>query len=134
MIGRMIKLTFCLRRRPDLTAEEFSRYWKDEHGPLVRDRARVLGIRKYQQVHTLDEPDLHAALQRRNGGAPEPFDGIAEVWVDDVATFRGGSGTDEAKRAARELLEDEARFIDLPASPMWLGEELVFYEDAEGLS
>lgn len=124
----MIKLTFCLRRRPDLSAEEFYRYWKEEHGPLVRQRAAVLGVRRYQQVHTLDEPELHAALQRRNGGAPEPFDGIAEVWVDDVATFRGGSGTEEAKRAARELLDDEARFIDLPSSPMWLGEEIVFYE------
>lgn len=124
----MIKLTFCLRRRPDLSPEEFRRYWRDEHGPLVRDRAEVLGIRKYQQVHTLEEPELHEALQRRNGGAPEPFDGIAEVWVDDVAAFRGGSGTDEARRAARDLLEDEARFIDLAASPMWLGEEIVFYD------
>ena len=124
----MIKLTFCLTRRPDLTPEEFYRYWREEHGPLVRDRAEVLGVRKYQQVHTLAEPELHEALQRRNGGAPAPFDGIAEVWVDDVETFRGGTGTPESRQAARELLEDEARFIDLPASPMWLGQEIVFYQ------
>jgi uncharacterized protein (TIGR02118 family) len=126
--GVMIKLTFCLRRKADVSAEEFYRYWKDEHGPLVRDRAEVLGLRKYQQVHTLDEPELHAALQRRNGGAPAPFDGIAEVWVDDVETFRGGGGTPEARQAAKDLIEDEARFIDLPNSPMWLAEEIVFYE------
>ncbi|MGI9613737.1 MAG: EthD domain-containing protein [Acidimicrobiales bacterium] len=126
----MIKLTFCLRRKPELSPDEFRRYWREEHGPLVRDRAEVLGIRKYQQVHTVDEQELHDALQRRNGGAPEPYDGIAEVWVDDVETFRGGTGTDEARRAARELLEDEGRFIDLAASPMWLGEEIVFYEAA----
>jgi len=124
----MIKLTFCLRRRPDLSPEEFRRYWADEHGPLVRARAEALGIRKYQQVHTLDESELHAALQARNGGAPEPFDGIAEVWVDDVETFRRGSGTPESRQAARDLLEDEARFIDLPRSPMWLGHEIVFFE------
>ena len=123
----MIKLTFCLRRRPDLSLEEFYRYWKNEHGPLVRDRAEVLGVRKYQQVHTLGEPELHAALQARNGGAPPPFDGIAEVWVDDVEAFRGGTGTPEGRQAAKDLLEDEARFIDLPNSPMWLGEEIVFH-------
>ena len=123
----MIKLTFCLRRRPDLSPEEFYRYWRDEHGPLVRERASVLGVRRYQQVHTLDEPDLHAALQARNGGAPLPFDGIAEVWVDDVDAFRGGSGTPEGRQAAKDLLEDEARFIDLPNSPMWLGQEIPFY-------
>lgn len=123
----MIKLTFCLRRRPDLSPEEFRRYWKEEHGPLVRDRAGMLGIRKYQQVHTLDEPELHRALQARNGGAPPPFDGIAEAWVDDVETFRAGTGTAESRQAARELREDEARFIDLPNSPMWLGQEIVFF-------
>jgi hypothetical protein len=26
---------------------------------------------------------------------------------------------------AQELLEDEQRFIDLPSSPLWLGEENV---------
>ncbi len=124
----MIKLTFCLRRRPDLSVEEFRRYWRDEHGPLVQARAEVLGMHKYQQVHTVDEPELHAALQQRNGGAPAPYDGIAEVWVDDVETFRGGAGTTESKQAAKDLLEDEANFIDLPNSPMWLGEEVVFYE------
>ena len=128
----MIKLTFCLRRRADLSPEEFTRYWRDEHGPLVRERAAVLGVRKYQQVHTLDESELHEALQRRNGGAPAPFDGIAEVWVDDVEAFRGGTGTPEGRQAARELLEDEARFIDLAASPMWLGEEIVFYQEESG--
>ncbi|MCP3992401.1 MAG: EthD domain-containing protein [Actinomycetia bacterium] len=125
----MIKLTFCLRRRRDLSPEEFYRYWEHEHGPLVRERAAALGVRKYQQVHTLDEPELHASLRERNGGAPEPFDGIAEVWVDDVETFRGGSGTPEARQAARDLLEDEARFIDLANSPMWLGREIVFYAE-----
>ena len=124
----MIKLTFCLRRRPDLSPAEFRRYWREEHGPLVAARAEVLGIRKYQQVHTLDEPELHESLRRRNDGAPEPFDGIAEAWVDDVDVFRRGTGTPEARQAARELLEDEAHFIDLPNSPMWLGEEIVFHE------
>lgn len=127
----MIKLTFCLRRRPGLSVEEFHRYWRDEHGPLIQTRAAALGIRKYQQVHTVDAPDLHRALQVRNGGSPTPFDGIAEVWVEDLATFRVGDGTPRARQAARELLEDEAKFIDLANSPMWLGEEIVFY-DASG--
>lgn len=124
----MIKLTFCLRRRPDLSVDEFHRYWRDEHGPLVTARAEVLGVRKYQQVHTIAETELHAALQRRNGGSPEPFDGIAEIWVDDVDAFRNGSGLPGSRDAANDLLDDEAKFIDLPNSPMWLGEEVVFVD------
>jgi uncharacterized protein (TIGR02118 family) len=129
----MVKLTFCLRRRPDLSPEEFSRYWREEHGPLVVARAEALGIRRYQQVHTVDEPQLHAALQARNGGAPPPYDGIAEVWVDSVQAFR--SGSDETSRAAAaELLADERNFIDLPNSPMWLGVEHELVNQLDGYS
>jgi hypothetical protein len=33
--------------------------------------------------------------------------------------------SEAAQAAAQELLEDEERFIDLPRSPLWLGEENV---------
>lgn len=117
----MIKLTYCLRRKPGMTWEEFSRYWRDVHAPLVRDRAEVLGIRRYVQVRTVQDPETHGRFQARNGGSPEPFDGIAELWYDQLAPAAGRS--EEARAAARELLEDERNFIDLPNSPMWMGEE-----------
>jgi hypothetical protein len=31
----MIKVSVFLRRRPDLTHEQFSHYWKEKHAPLV---------------------------------------------------------------------------------------------------
>jgi uncharacterized protein (TIGR02118 family) len=120
----MVKLTFCLRRRGDMTFDEFSRYWGEVHAPLVAERAAVLGIRRYLQVRTVDAPALHAALQKRNGGAPEPFDGIAELWFDDVEAFTAARDP-KAQQAARELLDDERRFIDLARSPMWLGNERI---------
>jgi hypothetical protein len=30
----VIKLVFVIRRREDLTPQEFHRYWLEEHGPL----------------------------------------------------------------------------------------------------
>ena len=49
----MIKLVFCCRRRPELSREEFQRYWLQSHGPLVRELAPALGIKRYTQVHTV---------------------------------------------------------------------------------
>ena len=49
----VIKLVFCLRRRSELSREEFQRYWRETHAPLVRDHGAVLRIRRYLQVHTL---------------------------------------------------------------------------------
>jgi uncharacterized protein (TIGR02118 family) len=117
----VIKLTFCLRRRPDLTWEEFSRYWRDVHAPLVAERAEVLGVRRYVQLRTRQVPELHAAYRRRNDGSPEPFDGVAELWFDEDEFAAPPS--EAARIAARELLADERNFIDLANSPMWIGDE-----------
>ena len=117
----MIKLTFCLRRLPSLTLEEFQDYWLNTHAPLVAERAGVLNIVRYQQVHTADMATLHDALRARNGGAPAPFDGVAELWWDSLDAMRVEG--EPARQASADLLEDEGRFIDLANSPMWVAEE-----------
>lgn len=35
----MIKVVFCLRKRRDISDEEFHRYWLENHGELVMDLA-----------------------------------------------------------------------------------------------
>lgn len=68
----MIKLVFCLRRREGLSREEFQRYWLEQHGPLVRSHADVLGIRRYIQVHSIDDAISLAVAGPRN--SPPPYD------------------------------------------------------------
>jgi uncharacterized protein (TIGR02118 family) len=117
----MLKLVFCLRRLPALSRAEFQRYWRERHGPLVRLHAGALRIRRYLQLHTLDD-GLQDALRASRGG-PEAFDGIAELWWDSREDLEAVLRDPEGQRAAAELLEDERRFIDLARSPLWVGEE-----------
>ena len=122
----MIKVMFCLRRLPDLSSEGFQRYWREVHGSLVRERALVLGMRRYVQSHTL--PDSFNETLRRGRGGPEPYDGIAELWWDDYPSLAPEVVPLERRRAARELLEDERRFIDLARSPIFIAQEHVVLE------
>jgi uncharacterized protein (TIGR02118 family) len=122
----MIKLVFCLRRRPEMTLEEFRRYWWGTHAALVEARAGILGIRRYVQTHTEDLTGLHRSMQQRNGGAPAPYDGVAELWFDSLASIR--SDDPVRQKAAAELLADERNFIDLPNSPMWFAREHVIVD------
>jgi len=117
----MVKLVFCLRRLPHLTREEFQRYWKETHGPLVRRHAAALRIRRYVQVHTLDDA-LQDALRASRGG-PEAYDGVAELWWDDRDQLEAATRSPEGQAAALALLEDERRFIDLERSPLFVAEE-----------
>ncbi len=118
----MIKLTFVVRRRSDVEAEEFHRYWRDEHGPLVRSYTDALAIRRYVQVHRIDTPANDALRASRD--ADEPYDGVAELWWDDLDALAAATSTPEGVAAGRALLEDERRFIDLERSALWLGEEV----------
>lgn len=113
----MIKLTFCPRRLAHLSREDFQRYWRETHAPLVAARAATLGIVKYEQVHAGFDA-LSAGIQLSRGG-PQPYDGIAEIWFESEASLEAAGQNPDAAGAARELLEDERRFIDLANSPLW---------------
>jgi uncharacterized protein (TIGR02118 family) len=116
------RLVFVLRRRPEMTRDDFQTYWLRTHAPLVAGVADVLGITRYQQVHTVSQDSTRAAA---------PFDGVAELWFD---TARATGSPDEQRAAAAMLLEDEARFIDLSASPIWFATEHVMADGpADGL-
>lgn len=119
----MIKLTFCLHRLPHLSRAEFQDYWLNTHGPLVASVREDLKIRRYVQLHSL--PDTENAPFAVARGAPEAYDGVAQLWWDSVEDL--ASSTPEALRAGALLLEDERKFIDLPRSPLWLGDEHVIF-------
>src|SRR5580698_7290350 len=122
---RVIKLTFCLRRKAGLSLADFQDYWLNKHGPLVKSLQPALGMVRYVQLHRL--PGDLADGMRRVRSAPEPYDGVAELWWESEETYRAARRNPEAREAGRKLLEDEARFIDLPRSPLWLGREEVIY-------
>ena len=117
----MIKLVFCLRRLPQLSREEFQRYWFERHAPLVRSHAAALKIRRYVQTHT-GEQALNDALQASRGG-PDAYDGVAELWWDSADALAAATATPEGQAAGAALLEDERRFIDLERSPLFVAVE-----------
>lgn len=92
----MIKLVYCITKKPGLSDAEFFHYWQHVHGPIG---ARIPGLRRLVQSHA-----LRVAGDARQRG----YDGMAELWFDDYAALL-------AARQSREWQEssaDEANFID----------------------
>jgi uncharacterized protein (TIGR02118 family) len=118
----MIRLTFVLRRKPDLTREEFQDYWRRQHGPLVAKHSTRLGMLRYVQVHTLDDP-VNEQMAEARGGMEEPYDGVAELWWWSRERIVEALAEQAAQDAGAELLEDEREFIDLERSPLWFAHE-----------
>ncbi len=124
----MIKITFCLTRKPGLSQSAFRDYWLNKHAPLVASHREALRIRRYVQLHTGDFGMTDAVRIARAGSleaAPAIYDGVAQLWWDSLDDLM--TDTPEARQAGRALLEDEAKFIDFANSPLWFGEEKVIF-------
>jgi uncharacterized protein (TIGR02118 family) len=103
----MIKLVYCITRRPGMTLEDFSRYWREVHGPIGR---RIPGLRRLVQSHRVpDSADL----------APTDFDGMAELWFDDMAALEAAQSSPEWQASSA----DEVNFIDRTHTALFLTEE-----------
>lgn len=124
----MLKCVYCVRRLPSLSEEEFYDYWLNNHGPLVRKHAPVLGMRRYVQSHTIHEPMLNAAAQQPRG-IHEMYDGITEVWWDSAESLAAALQTAEGQESNRLLSEDEARFVDCGRSAIFFSTEHTIFDD-----
>ena len=99
----MIKFTILLTRNPALTHEQFVEHHKSVHAdlflsvPVVKET-----VRRYVQQH-----GIAAELP---GMPPTKYDGITELWFDDVAALARCFSDPEYLARIRP---DEESFLDL---------------------
>lgn len=117
---------FCLRRRPEITHDEFLARWRGRHAEIASRAIGAIGAIRYVQNHALHGP-LSSAL-RASRGAPEPYDGVVELWFDSVEAVESTFARTDARAAIRELVEDEVHFIDVANSPIFVAKEHVVWE------
>ncbi|MBM4382135.1 MAG: EthD domain-containing protein [Deltaproteobacteria bacterium] len=114
----MIRLVFLLRRKPGMSRADFHAYWRNVHAPLIASFQTALDIKRYVQVHTIDDPMNEAAAAARGGMEPI-YDGVAELWWDSEKALAAAMATDGGRAGGAAALDDERRFIDLPNSPLY---------------
>ena len=123
----MLKCVYCVRRHPSYSLQQFYDYWLNQHGPLVRQHAQILGMKRYVQSHTIQNPMLNAAAQQPRG-ISDMYDGITEVWWDSPESLGASLQTAEGQEANRILSEDEARFVDCANSAIFFTTEHAIFE------
>ncbi len=92
----MVKLIYCISKKPELSVEDFQRYWRETHGPIA---GAIPGLRRYVQCHVV--PELY-------GRQAPAYDGAAELWFDDLEALGAAMRSPEVRAA----IEDEKKFID----------------------
>jgi len=111
----MIRLITCLKRRADISAEDFRRYWSDAaFDELIRRVMALTGAERCAKNLTLSVEANTLLMQER--GLAEPFDGIIEYWWHDAANFEAMYNSEERKALMQEMQDYQGRFADLAAS------------------
>ena len=82
----MFKAIILLKRREDMSASEFERWWLRDHAPLA---AKLPNVRRI--VFNLTE----------DGSA---FDGVSELWFDSREDFEAAYATEIGKSVAADSL------------------------------
>jgi uncharacterized protein (TIGR02118 family) len=118
----MIRLVYVVRRLPNMTREEFQRYWLDTHGPLVSSYASAMKIRRYIQSHTINDPRNEMVRELR--GTLEPYDGVADLWWDNEEVLAEAGLSEKGQQASAALVADEMNFIDFSRSTMYFATEV----------
>ncbi|PSR75387.1 hypothetical protein PHLCEN_2v9145 [Hermanssonia centrifuga] len=123
-----IRIIGLIKRRPDITLEEFKERWGTRHaGILVSTRAVREKIVRYSQFHVLTQPSEALAA----AGVPiAPYDGMAEMWVDKIEDLLELFQDEEFQK---NVLPDEANFLPENRENMLVlvGEDQPKYERAE---
>lgn len=79
-----------------MSAEDFHKYWRDVHAPIV---LRLPGVTRYVQNRPVAIP-----------GREPPYDGVAEVWFEDLETLRSAHNSE----AWQDVIADETNFMGHP--------------------
>ncbi|HAY85526.1 MAG TPA: EthD family reductase [Chloroflexi bacterium] len=103
----MLKVISLLKRKADMSFEDFRKWALEEHPPLGK---KLPGIRHYRMsVVLVDNPEL-------------PYDAVSEFWFDDEAARVAAFATEAGKAAGADaaahcssrvhLLTEERILID----------------------
>ena len=103
----MFTVVWLVKKRPDLSLEEFTRYWIDEHTPLT---AATPGMRAYRCF----------PMTSHDGESPA-FDAIAFASFDDEAARRIAEQSPEFQAA----VADAVNFQNVEQTQAFYAEEFI---------
>ncbi len=119
----MVRISYLMRRLPHLSLADFQSYWSDKHPQAApADSFSTLGVKRYVQVLPLETEARNLVIGPRTG-LIEPFDGIAELWVESIEALERDWSTDKAKEYLEIFFKDEQNFIDWTRSTIIVSNE-----------
>lgn len=117
----MIRFINCMKRKADVTPDEFRLFWNDSAFVALIERVVDLtGASRNVKSATLIV-DMNVAV-REIRGSREPYDGVLEYWWDNAAHLMKLLETPEWKKLQQEMEAYQKQFVDFSGSTAFFTE------------
>lgn len=111
----MIRFINCVRKRSDISSEQFRQYWNDPKFDVIVGRVvEYTGATGYAKNLTLMVSANDLMRERRAFG--EPFDGVLEYWWNNASQLHSVLDSPQCDVLMQSMLDFQRQFVDLEKS------------------
>ena len=107
MADQTYKILLFMKRRRDISVEQFRDYYESKHAPLAEKYSS--GVSRY--IRRYIDPQPHP----ETGEFTDAPDVITELWFDNEETYRGTLAYITTSLMPDEIIEDEKNLFDRTA-------------------
>jgi len=116
----VIKFIQCVRRKPEISIQDFRRYWK-QYQDKATELARAVNATGLSFCTTLAvDQNVRVMLMR---GTAEPYDGVAEMRISNAPRLMEKLADGPARTVWEEFRQLQTAFIDLDRSSFFFAAE-----------
>ena len=120
----MVKFVQCIRKKPELSVQEFRRFWKTYQTRATELASAINAVGLTFSTTLNVEENLQVILIR---GTSEPYDGLVEFRVSNAPRMMESLRSDANKRIWEEFKKLQTEFIDFENSAFFFAAEEVAY-------
>jgi len=117
----VIRFINCMKRKPELSPEQFRQYWNDPKFSALTDRMVALtGAIRCVRSTTLNV-EANQLIKERRGGQ-DPFDGVLEYWWENAGSLLDKVNSPEGEALIQEMMAYQHQFVDFANSTAFFTE------------
>lgn len=129
----MFKISFFIRKKPEVSTEAFREFWLGEHAERLQGFAEKIGVRTLAKCETLPDHPVGIESMAAYQTGPDLYDFVDQWHFNDIEALKRGCTDPAVQAAMKALYAREDAFIDTFRSNVMMQVDLVqFYPvDAE---
>lgn len=120
----MITLNYLVRKKADISAEDFTAYWLGEHAIESLEVAHKMGVGRYTKCQTLHEDPANIDLQHMYGTASDAYDFVDQMVIGDLKDYKNALAVTDVQALLKALHERSSNYVDFSRSDYWFSVDI----------